>query len=180
MNNKTVEIKLLNQHNFEQYLDELTDTLHDCVHDGASISFVLPFTKSDSKNYWLNKVLPNLINTNTAALIATVDNKLAGTVQLECDTPPNQPYRAEVSKLLVNPNFQRQGVAKKLMLALQDYAINNDKFLLTLDTRTDDKAEPLYTALGYQTAGVIPNFARDPREQRFDATTIMYKQLKAF
>ncbi|MBU2972133.1 GNAT family N-acetyltransferase [Pseudoalteromonas sp. C2R02] len=180
MTHKTVKIILLNQYNFEYYLNELSDTLYECVHDGASISFVLPFTKTDSKTYWLNKVLPNLIVRNTIVFIALIDNKLAGTVQLECDTPPNQPYRAEVSKLLVTPNFQRKGIAKKLMLHLEEHAIKIDKFLLTLDTRTSDKAEPLYTALGYQTAGVIPNFAKDPREHRFDATTIMYKKLKEF
>jgi hypothetical protein len=49
--------------------------------------------------------------------------------------------------------------------------------LLTLDTRTGDKAEPLYTVLGYQTAGVIPQFCRDTREERLDSTTIMYKAL---
>jgi len=121
-----------------------------------------------------------LINNNTVAFIALIDHKLAGTVQLECDTPPNQPYRAEVSKLLVNPQFQRQGVAKKLMLNLHEYAIKNEKFLITLDTRTGDKAEPLYSALGYQTAGVIPCFAKDPKESRYDSTTLMYKKLKDF
>jgi len=180
MNHKTVEIKLLNQNNFEQYLDELTDTLYQCVHDGASISFILPFTKKDSESYWINKILPNLVNNNTITFIALINNKLAGTVQLECDTPPNQPYRAEVSKLLVNPNYQRKGIAKKLMLHLEEYAISINKLLLTLDTRTGDKAEPLYTNLGYQTAGIIPFFAKDPKEDRFDATTLMYKKLKEF
>ena len=148
--------------------------------DGASISFILPFTKKESKNYWLNKVFPELINNNTAVFVALIDNQVAGTVQLECNTPPNQAHRAEVSKLLVHPNFQRKGVAKQLISALEEYAINHDKFLITLDTRTGDKAEPLYTSLGYQTVGTIPNFAKDPKEKKHDATTIMYKQLKDF
>lgn len=50
--------------------------------------------------------------------------------------------------------------------------------LMTLDTRTGDNAEPLYTALGYRTVGVIPGFARDPMGgDRLDPTTIMYKTL---
>ena len=49
--------------------------------------------------------------------------------------------------------------------------------LITLDTRTGDKAEPLYTSLGYVTAGIIPDFCRDPFEERMHPTTIMYKHL---
>ena len=36
---------------------------------------------------------------------------------------------------------------------------------------------PLYASLGYQTAGVIPGYCRDPFEDRLDPTTIMYKAL---
>lgn len=180
MDHSYIKIILLTQTNFEAYLNDLTNTLYQCVHDGASISFILPFTKKESENYWLNKVLPELINKNTAIFVALINDQVAGTVQLVCDTPPNQPYRAEVSKLLVHPSFQRKGVAKKLMSALEDYAIDHNKLLITLDTRTGDKAEPLYSALGYQTAGIIPSFAKDPKEDKYDATTIMFKQLKAF
>ena len=49
--------------------------------------------------------------------------------------------------------------------------------LITLDTRTGDKAEPLYASLDYKTAGVIPDFCRDTIEDRLDPTTIMYKAL---
>ena len=50
--------------------------------------------------------------------------------------------------------------------------------LITLDTRTGDRAEPLYASLGYVTVGVIPGFSRDSHDaHRLDGTTIMYKQL---
>ncbi|HYG44849.1 MAG TPA: GNAT family N-acetyltransferase, partial [Bordetella sp.] len=47
----------------------------------------------------------------------------------------------------------------------------------TLDTRTGDHGEPLYAGLGYQRAGVIPEFCLDVLGQRVDPTTIMYKLL---
>ncbi|WP_202109322.1 MULTISPECIES: hypothetical protein [unclassified Bordetella] len=50
--------------------------------------------------------------------------------------------------------------------------------LLTLDTRTGDHAEPLYASLGYQHAGVIPQYALEPQGQRYDSTTLMYKWLE--
>ena len=43
---------------------------------------------------------------------------------------------------------------------------NCGRSLLTLDTRTGDNAEPLYTSLGYRTAGIIPGYCRDPFEDR--------------
>ena len=49
--------------------------------------------------------------------------------------------------------------------------------LLTLDTRTADRAEPLYLSMGYVTAGVIPFYARNPYTPELDATTVMYKLL---
>ncbi|HEX3634314.1 MAG TPA: GNAT family N-acetyltransferase, partial [Paraburkholderia sp.] len=60
---------------------------------------------------------------------------------------------------------------------LESRARQLQRSLLTLDTRTGDKAEPLYAALGYQTVGVIPQFCRDTQEERLDSTTIMYKAL---
>jgi ribosomal protein S18 acetylase RimI-like enzyme len=82
-----------------------------------------------------------------------------------------------VSKLLVDPEFRRRGLARALMVAIERRAAGLGRSLLTLDTRTGDKAEPLYASLGYETAGVIPGYCRDPFEDRLDSTTIMYKTL---
>ena len=98
-------------------------------------------------------------------------------MQLDLDTPPNQTHRGEVSKLLVHPSIRRRGIAQRLMVRLEAEARSCGRTLITLDTRTGDKAEPLYASLGYVVAGVIPGYARDPREDRLDATTYMYKRL---
>jgi hypothetical protein len=98
-------------------------------------------------------------------------------VQLDYNTPPNQPHRAEVTKLMVHPEARRGGIARALMAALEHRATALGRSLITLDTRTGDMAEPLYTSLGYQTVGVIPGYCRDTIEDRYDPTTIMYKTL---
>ncbi|PKR51867.1 GNAT family N-acetyltransferase [Thalassospira marina] len=162
---------------FDQYLDGLAGLLHACVKAGASISFIQPFDIAAAKAFWQSKVRPGLVAGTRSVLIARVDDIVAGSVQLDSDTPPNQPHRAEVAKLLVHPDFRRQGMAKKLMMALEELARVKNRSLITLDTRTGDNAEPLYTALGYKTVGTIPGFAKDPFTDTFDATTIMYKQL---
>jgi ribosomal protein S18 acetylase RimI-like enzyme len=159
------------------HVRELGALLHACVHDGASIGFVLPFTASDGEAFWGRKVLPAVRDSGRVLWVARRDGRIAGSVQLGYDTPPNQPHRAEVSKLLVHPEFRRLGIARALMAELERRAIQMGRSLLTLDTRTGDKAEPLYASLGYRTAGVIPGYCRDPFDDRLDSTTIMYKAL---
>lgn len=157
---------------------ELGALLRACVHDGASIGFVLPYSAADSEAFWTRKVLPGVQEGSRIVLVARIDGKIVGSVQLGHDTMPNQPHRADVNKLLVDPGFRRRGIAHGLMIRLEALAREMGRSLMTLDTRTGDKAEPLYASLGYQTVGVIPGYARDPMGgDRLDATTIMYKQL---
>lgn len=158
-------------------LRALGELLHACVEDGASVGFVLPFTVGQGEVFWSAKVLPAVRDGSRVLWVAKRDGRIAGSVQLDHDTPPNQPHRAEVRKLLVHPAYRRQGISRLLMAALERRAAELGRSLLTLDTRTGDKAEPLYASLGYRTAGVIPDFCRDTVSDRLDPTTIMYKAI---
>ena len=160
-----------------RHIGELAALLHACVHAGASINFVLPYSDADSRAYWRNKVLPGVRDGTRVLFAARLGGRIAGSVRLDTDTPPNQPHRAEVSKLMVHPDCRRRGLARTLMAALERHAAAIGRTLITLDTRTGDSAEPLYTSLGYTTAGIIPGYCRDPFKDRLDATTIMYKAL---
>jgi hypothetical protein len=160
-----------------RHLDAFGALLFDCVGAGASIHFIQPFSLDEAVAFWRQKVLPVVVAGEAWLLVARRAGRIAGTVQLGCDTPPNQRHRAEVRKLLVHPDFRRQGIARMLMIELESLARQQKRSLLTLDTRTGDAAEPLYTALGYQTAGTIPQFCRDTFTDRLDPTTIMYKLL---
>ena len=159
------------------HLRELGALLHACVHDGASIGFVLPFNANQSEAFWMKSVLPAVQAGTRMLLVAQQEGKIAGSVQLDYDTMPNQPHRAEVRKLLVHPAWRRQGIARALMAELERSAKELSRSLLTLDTRTGDQAEPLYASLGYRTVGVIPGYCLDPLEDRLDSTTVMYKTL---
>ncbi len=154
---------------------ELAELLHACVAAGASVNFVLPFTLAESAAFWAERILPGVRSGRRVLIVARVEGRLAGSVQLDCDMPPNQRHRAEVSKLLVHPGFRRRGSARALMGELERLAVARGRSLLTLDTRTGDAAEPLYASLGYVTAGTISGYCRDTVEDRLDATTIMYK-----
>jgi ribosomal protein S18 acetylase RimI-like enzyme len=170
-------ISIFSTNDIETHLPELGALMHACVQDGASIGYVLPYSVDDSETFWRKKVLPGVQVGGLVLFVARQCGRIVGSVQLDHDTPPNQLHRAEVRKLLVHPGFRRQGVAQALMARLEYQAIELGRSLLVLDTRTGDKAEPLYASLGYTTVGVIPGYCRDPIDGRLDPTTIMYKDL---
>lgn len=161
----------------ERELDGLAELLHACVHDGASVGYVLPFSRDDAAGFWRESVFPAVGRGGRIVLVVREGGLAVGTVQLDIDTPPNQPHRAEVRKLLVHPKARRRGLARSLMAELEERARAAGRSLLTLDTRTGDAAEPLYASLGYATTGIIPGYCLDPANGVLDATTIMYKAL---
>jgi len=170
----TIAIAALSTDGLAARTDELAALLHACVHAGANINFVLPFGLADAA-FWTAKVLPAVQGGTRVLLIAEDAGRVVGTVQLDTGTPPNQAHRAEITKLLVHPDSRRRGIARALMAEIETVARARDRSLITLDTRTGDAAEPLYTSLGYETAGIIPGFCRDPIADRLYPTTIMYK-----
>ncbi|MDB5270546.1 MAG: hypothetical protein JWP58_3586 [Hymenobacter sp.] len=99
-------------------------------------------------------------------------------MQLDLATRPNSLLRAEVSKLLVHRSARRQGLARQLLLALEDHARTLGRTTLVLDTRHGDIAEQLYQSMGYIFVGAIPayfiNFDGQPH-----ATAVYYKLLAA-
>ncbi len=90
---------------------------------------------------------------------------------------PSKRHHAEVSKVLVDPQFRRAGVARALMAEIERRAAAAGRWLITLDT-AGDAAEALYRSLVYELAGAIPLYARDAFEERYDATRFMYKDLR--
>lgn len=160
----------------DQHLEALADILRACVHDGASVNFILPFDMPDARAFWHTKVAGPLAAGHRVLLAATVDGVIAGTVQLNMETPPNQAHRADVSKLLVHPRYRRLGIARALMQAIEAAARDHGRWLLTLDTASGP-AEQLYTSLGYRVAGCIPGYARHPTEKHHEAATFLYKVL---
>lgn len=156
---------------------ELGQLIHDCVHAGASIGYVLPYELADGVAFWTGKIANSLNGGRLVVLVAFLEGAIVGTVQLDYDTNPNQPHRAEVRKLMVHPDYRREGIARRLMAGIEIEARKLDRTLLTLDTRSGDSAEPLYASLGYNVSGIIPGYCIDAHSGELDSTTIMYKQL---
>jgi GNAT superfamily N-acetyltransferase len=170
-----IEIRRLTGPEALENLDALAEVLADCVDGGASVSFMAPFSKADAVEFFL-KLLPSIERGERILLAAFVGSELVGTVQVILATPPNQPHRADVAKMLVHRSARRQGIAHQLMIAAEEQARAAGKTLLVLDTVTGGDAERLYERLGWTRVGVIPNYALFP-DGRFCDTTVFYKQL---
>jgi ribosomal protein S18 acetylase RimI-like enzyme len=152
-------------------LDDLTELLIACVAQVASLGFHAPLAVDAARDWWLSVPRDGVI-----LLVAEQEGRIVGTVQLQPAESENGAHRGEVAKLLVHPSRRRQGVARALMMALEDEALAAGKTLVVLDTREGDPSNDLYRALGYQEAGRIPGWARDAAGT-LSATVFWYKPL---
>lgn len=177
MTNPTTSIVVLSPTDIETHLSDLTKVLRDSVLDGAAISFMATLTNEEAQDFWRDDVRSAVETGRRLLFGAFVADRLVGTVQLVVGMPPNQPHRAEISKMVVHPESRRIGLGKALMMAALDAAERANKTLVTLDTRTGDVSEALYRSVGFEQAGVIPGFAYDPDGQARHATTYMYRHL---
>jgi ribosomal protein S18 acetylase RimI-like enzyme len=174
---ETIKVAALDPAGLAKAVERLSQILHACVHEGASVGFLMPFDRSEARAYWLDRVAPAHVAGAKVVLIAITGGDIAGTAQLDLDSMPSKRHHAEVSKVLVDPGFRRAGVGRALMLEIERHAARESRWLLTLDT-AGDAAEALYRSLGYSLAGAIPNYARNAFEESYDATRLMYKDLR--
>jgi acetyltransferase len=154
-------------------LPDLVELLQDSVENGASVGFLLPFSRASNKAYW-EKTLKEIENGNRILLVVERNGRVVGSVQLELATKPNALHRAEVQKLLVHSTQRKQGLGQALMSAVEDAARDLGRTLLVLDTLQGDNGERLYARCGYVRAGEIPNYAR-LSDGSLHATVMFYK-----
>lgn len=153
----------------------LAKILMDCVEGGASVSFMAPLSESEAEAFF-DKVF-EAVEAGNRMLFGAFDGcQLVGTVQVLTATPPNQPHRADVAKLLVLRSARGKGVATHLMKSAENASQLAGKTLLVLDTVTGGDAERLYLRLGWNKVGVIPKYALFPDGTWCD-TTIFWKSL---
>lgn len=158
-------------------LAELLRVLIDSVAAGASISFMAPLPQGEAADFWLDGVRPELAARRRVLFCAEHEGRIVGTVQLITTLPPNQPHRCEVAKLIVHPDARRLGIGRALMMRAIERAATEGKTLMTLDTATGDKAQRLYASLGFELAGVIPDFALDSDGLALHGTSLMYRRI---
>jgi len=158
-------------------IGQLARVLADCVEGGASVSFMPPFGQREAEEFFEN-VADEVADGQTVLLAAKIDGRIEGTVQLGLDTPPNQPHRGDVKKLLVHRGARRAGLASALMQEIETAARKRGRWLLVLDTVKGGDGERVYTRLGWQRTGVIPDYALFPDGTLCD-TVVFWKKVGA-
>lgn len=152
-------------------IERLAVLLQRVVDDGASIGFLSPLAIEDALDYWCHALQPGALLWAVQA-----NNQYVATVQLQLAQKNNGLHRAEVAKLMVHPDYRRNGYARLLMEKLEQRAVSEQRTLLVLDTRAGDPSNRLYQSLGFQHAGVIPKFALSSNGQ-YEDTVLYYKEL---
>ena len=153
----------------------LSEMLIACVVEGAGVSFLPPLAPETARDFW-QRTATAVANGSHVLLGGWRDGVLAGTVTLALAQPQNQPHRADVAKLLVDPGCRRSGLARELMSRLEHEAVTRGRTLLTLDTRGGDRAERLYRSMGWTELGCIPGYALRP-DGTLDDTLFFWKRL---
>lgn len=171
---KDVTVRLLGAEEAREGIGQLADVLLDCVEGGASVSFMLPMTREKALRFW-EKVADGVARGERTLVVAEDGQGIVGTVQLITDMPENQPHRADVAKLLVHRRARGAGIGRRLMQAVEEAARGQGRRVLVLDTASDT-AERLYERLGWQRAGVVPDYALMPGGA-LCATTFFYKHV---
>jgi ribosomal protein S18 acetylase RimI-like enzyme len=141
---------------------ELSEILIEAVANGASVSFMHPLPPVAADDFWASS-LAAAARGERIILGAFDGARLVGTVTLLLDCPPNQPHRAEIAKLMISMSHRGRGIATALMRAAERIAVERARTLLVLDTAVEGGAALLYQALGYELAGVIPDYALKPQ-----------------
>jgi ribosomal protein S18 acetylase RimI-like enzyme len=164
------EVKIENIKSVGEDINQLSELLVMVVEGGASIGFLPPMKLSDAEGYWENLLGPEVI-----LFIAKIGEEIVGSVQLHLCTKQNGKHRAEIGKLMTNPNFRRRGIGRVLMQAAEERAKQEGITLLILDTREGDPSNNLYHAKGYIESGQIPNYAKSANGELH--TTVFYYKI---
>jgi len=159
----------------ETVLEQLAAVLVDCVEGGASVSFMSPFSQAQALAFF-RKIASSVTSGDTLLLAAKLGGRIVGTVQLGLDTPPNQPHRADVRKMLVHRSARRFGIGAALMARIEDEARRLGRWLLVLDTVPGESGYRVYKRAGWIECGVIPDYAMFP-DGRLCDTTLFWKRL---
>lgn len=141
--------------------DALSEILIEAVTSGASVSFMHPISRGKADGFW-DRALAAAARDERVLLGAFDGEVLVGTVTLLLDCPDNQPHRAEIAKMITRLGHRGRGIATALLHEAERLALERSRTLLVLDTATDGGAALLYEGVGFNLAGVIPDYAFKP------------------
>lgn len=139
----------------------LSDLLVATVAAGGSVSFMHPLDPAAAAAFW-TRSLASAGRGERIVFGAFDGDDLVATLTLHLDCPPNQPHRAELAKMMTRPSHRGRGLASALIRAAEAEAAARGRWLIVLDTASDEGASGFYERHGYVLAGEIPDYALKP------------------
>ncbi|KAH6673671.1 acetyltransferase [Halenospora varia] len=116
--------------------------------------FLPPLDNGEMTSWWQDRI-SEVANHERHILMQLATNtetgkeEVAGVVMLNMPKFwPTGPWKADVEKLLVGPEYRKMGIARKLMEMVEEVA--------RLGTEVGSPAEMIYPKLGYVEIGVLP------------------------
>ncbi len=125
------------------------------------------FTAPWSENAFLSELLEN---DHAFYLVARVGEQAVGYVGIWLIAG-----EGHITNIAVHPDFRRQGLGRRLMMAIEQLCRERRVLRMTLEVRrSNDVAQALYRQLGYVGAGYRRGYYRDNNEDAL----IMWKELR--
>ena len=153
-----IEVRQLEPDEARARMTELAALLQEAVDAGMALGQLAPVDTEQAFAEMIDALEPG----ERLLFGAFVDEELVGTAQLERATPANSRHRAEVTRVVVRSDVQREGVGRELMRAVEAAARAHGITLLWLTTHDGTPACAFYEALGYERLGVMPDYSRRP------------------
>ena len=99
-------------------------------------------------------------------LVAEVDGAVVGTGRVGRNEHPLHAHRAELYNIVVHPDYQRQGLARRIIATLHDHALSMGITILAVSCRGGTGAEQVYPRLGFVEWGRLPGGLKEPGASR--------------
>jgi ribosomal protein S18 acetylase RimI-like enzyme len=152
-------------------LEQLSDLLVRVVATGAAVSFLHPLPFAEARHYWTGVLRPGVFLVTASAnqpsdrpgssrVNPPLTQRIIGTVQVHLAGQPNGKHRADIAKMMVDPDWQRRGVGRALLDRAEAIALREGRTTLILDTEAGAPSNRLYLSAGWREVGRIPEYAR--------------------
>jgi len=162
-------------HHHPPVISALAELIVETVAHAGSVGFMHPLEPEMAAAFWESSLMA-ADRGERVVLGAWEGDLLIGTVTLLLNCPPNQPHRAEIAKMMTRVSHRGRGVASALLQEAERIAVGRGRTLLNLDTAVEEGASGLYERMGFQKAGVIPDYALKPYGG-LTGTAIYWKRL---
>ncbi|MEX2297200.1 MAG: GNAT family N-acetyltransferase [Dongiaceae bacterium] len=140
-------------------LDELCEAADDAIRAGGGFGWLTPPERSVMENYWRGVLLVP----DRRLFIGRLDSVIVGSAQLQRSSKNNeaQAHAARLTSHFVAPWARGHGVARALLVAVENAARLQGHATLELDVReTQEAALQIYRHYGYTEWGRHPDYAR--------------------